>query len=136
MSESPWYAAGLKFSCQQDCGACCTDHEDYAYVYIDPDEERAMAEFLELSLRQFRRRWTTLDEGHRVLRMDGPDCPFLDGSRCSIYPVRPSQCRTFPFWTENLSSPGAWKALREFCPGIDVGEKHPLKVIRKRLDER
>jgi len=134
--DSPWYADGLQFSCQKDCGACCTDHGEYTFVYLEKDEERAIAEFLELSLAAFRKRWTTRDEGHRVLRMDGPDCPFLDGKRCTIYPVRPSQCRTFPFWEENLSSPRAWKKLREFCPGIGEGEKHPLKVIRKRLDER
>ena len=37
------------------------------------------------------------------------DCVFLkeDPERgrktCSIYPVRPLQCRTWPFWPENLA---------------------------------
>ena len=95
-----------------------------------------MAQHLGLDLATFRKRFTALDDGMRVLRMDSPDCPFLDGKRCSIYPVRPRQCRTFPFWEENLSSPGAWKKLTSFCPGIDDGEHHSLKVIREVLDER
>lgn len=136
MEETPWYADGLKFTCVDDCGGCCTDHGDYAFVYLDRATERRIAQFLGLDLATFRKRFTTLNEANRVLRVDSPDCPFLDGKRCSIYAVRPSQCRTFPFWEENLSSPEAWKKLAEFCPGIDTGEHHALRVIRDVLDER
>ena len=132
---SPWYADGLKFVCVEDCGGCCTDHGDYTFIYVDRPTERRIARFLKLDLAGFRKRFTALDEGNRVLRMDAPDCPFLDGKRCSIYPVRPTQCRTFPFWGENLRSPRAWKKLAEFCPGIDRGEHHSLRVIRDTLDE-
>ena len=27
---------------------------------------------------------------------------------CTVYPVRPLQCRTWPFWPENLSSKQSW----------------------------
>ena len=77
-----------------------------------------------------------IDDGSRVLRMDQPDCPFLEGSRCGIYPVRPVQCRTFPFWSENLSNRRSWTRLRRFCPGIDKGEKHPLLRIERARIER
>lgn len=134
--STPWYEDGLNFTCAPDCGGCCTDHGEYTFVYLAAKDERAIARFLELDRETFRQRYTTLDEGHRVLRMDSPDCPFLDKKRCSIYPVRPRQCRTFPFWEENLSSPRTWKKLAKFCPGIDSGEHHSLRVIRKVLDER
>ena len=137
MAESPpWYEDGLKFSCVPECGGCCTDHDEYSLVYLSLKTERAIAGLLKLDLKTFRERYTQLDEGHRVLRMDTPDCPFLDGKRCSIYPVRPRQCRTFPFWEENLSSSRAWKKLVKFCPGIDSGEHNSLRVIRSVLDER
>jgi len=36
------------------------------------------------------------------------DCIFLQNvtgqKQCSIYPVRPNQCRTWPFWPENLAT--------------------------------
>jgi len=130
-----WYADGLKFTCVEDCGGCCTDHGSYSFVYLDRPTERKIARFLELDLAAFRKRFTVLDEGNRALRMDTPDCPFLSGKRCKIYPVRPAQCRTFPFWEENLSSPRAWKKLAEFCPGIDTGEHQSLRVIRDMLED-
>ncbi len=133
---TPWYADGLNFTCVPDCGGCCTDHGEYSFVYLDRPTERKIARFLELDLATFRKRFTALDEGNRVLRMDTPACPFLSGKRCTIYAVRPTQCRTFPFWEENLSSPRTWKKLAQFCPGIDTGEHHSLRMIRKELEER
>lgn len=127
----PWYADGLRFSCQPDCGACCVDHGDYAYVYLEGDDHERLAEFFDLAPEEFLERYGALDDGHRILRMDGPGCPFLDGARCTVYPARPDQCRTFPFWDENLRGPGNWSRLREFCPGIDRGEHHALLAIEQ-----
>jgi Fe-S-cluster containining protein len=55
--------------------------------------------------------------------MDEPACAFLDeNNRCKIYPVRPKQCATWPFWTENLER-AAWEGpVKDCCPGIGKGE--------------
>jgi Fe-S-cluster containining protein len=71
-----------------------------------------------------------------VLNMDSPDCPFLRGTLCRVYPVRPTQCRTFPFWAENLASRASWSGLCEFCPGVGAGPRHDLPSIRRHLRER
>lgn len=136
VAQPPWYADGLCFECMPDCGACCTNHGDYAYIYLEGDDLTRLAGFLGLAADEFSARYTAEDEGQLVLRMDRPDCPFLDGRRCSVYPARPTQCRTFPFWEENLLSAENWRAVAEFCPGIGRGERHPLPVIRQRLAER
>jgi len=47
-------------------------------------------------------------------------CIFYEDG-CTIYPVRPSQCSTFPFWFENLRSPKNWRRVSRKCPGIDQG---------------
>ena len=129
-TNQPWYVDGLRFECQPDCGECCTTHGDFAYVYLDDAELRAMAKLLELDEATFREGYTELDESWTVLRMDRPACPFLDGTRCRVYDARPRQCRTFPFWGEHLTSHAAWSRLRTFCPGIDQGPKHDLLQIR------
>ena len=50
----------------------------------------------------------------------GPDnfsCIFFnhETNGCEIYPVRPEQCRTFPFWEYFKDRPDE---LKEECPGV------------------
>jgi Fe-S-cluster containining protein len=135
-TRSPWYADGLRFECQPDCGACCTNHDDHTFVYLEKGEAQRLADFLTLDLEEFLARFTELDEEDLVLRMDQPDCPFLDGSRCSVYPVRPIQCSTFPFWRENLLSSRHWRRVGRFCPGVGKGERVDLVSIRRALGSR
>jgi Fe-S-cluster containining protein len=131
-----WYAEGLRFTCRPDCGRCCSRHDDYAYLYLQDDDVAPLAAALGLDEEAFLSRFTAHDDGDLVLRMDGPACPFLDGTRCSVYRGRPTQCRTFPFWKETLRTRKTWQDLREFCPGIDEGEVHSLVTIRSRVAER
>ena len=48
---------------------------------------------------------------------DGLKCVFFDEQKkgCSIYPVRPIQCRTFPFWEHFKKN---IKEVEDECPGI------------------
>ena len=133
---TPWYADGLRFSCQPGCGECCTNHDGYAYVYLGADDIRRLSRHLRITREEFERRYTSLDEGYPILRMDEPDCPFLDGTRCTVYPARPRQCRTFPFWGENLRNRASWERLSRFCPGINRGRKHSLLTIQRQLPLR
>lgn len=139
--REPWYAPGLTFKCTQ-CGNCCSGPS--GYVWFDDDEAKRIAEFLGITEADFRRRFTrrvwgraTLDE---VKRDRGQyDCVFLrrDGegkALCSIYPVRPTQCRTWPFWPENIRSSEAWEQAANMtpCPGMQRrdGEFVPIERIR------
>lgn len=65
------------------------------------------------------------------------DCTFFDPQtrRCNIYPVRPVQCRTWPFWTSNLESPDTWKALHPECPGVGNGDFVSLDEIESRVSQ-
>ena len=134
--RSPWYAEGLRFSCQAGCGACGTRHDEYAYLYLGAEDVTALAAHLGITAEEFRVRHTTVDDGDLVLRMDGPDCPFLRGTACSVYAARPVQCRTFPFWKETLRTRAAWESLKRFCPGVGRGELHELPLIREQVARR
>lgn len=64
------------------------------------------------------------------------DCIFLsksaDGCRgCAIYSVRPNQCRTWPFWNDNLGNPNDWNFAAQKCPGISRGKLYTLEQIEK-----
>lgn len=131
----PWFAAGVRFECQPDCGACCTNHGDYSYVYLTPEDVPVLAAHLELTDAEFLDRYTDREDGLIFLKMEQPDCTFLDGTKCSVYPARPMQCRTFPFWPENFRSRRQWKRLCEFCPGVDKGPLHDRESVEHRLEE-
>jgi Fe-S-cluster containining protein len=63
------------------------------------------------------------------------DCVFYDRSAgCTIYPVRPKQCRTWPFWESNVISPEAWRRTCEVCPGSGKGELISAEEITRRLN--
>ena len=74
--KPPWYAAGLQFECKEDCGACCTNHDEYAYVYLVGDDVDRLVAHLRIDEDDFFTRYTELDDGYLVLRMDSPDCRF------------------------------------------------------------
>lgn len=73
---------------------------------------------------------TTIIE-HRVTR----DCIFLQNvegqKKCVIYPVRPNQCRTWPFWSDNLNNPNNWNMAGEKCHGINKGKVYTCEEIER-----
>ncbi|MBN2182522.1 MAG: YkgJ family cysteine cluster protein [Sedimentisphaerales bacterium] len=133
--KTPWYIAGLHFECRQ-CGGCCSGPGE-GYIWITREEIELLADFLEISVEQLRRQYlkrvglrTSIIE-HSTTK----DCIFLqkieEQKKCVIYPVRPGQCRTWPFWSENLSSAGAWNTTAQKCPGINRGKFYSFEQIKK-----
>jgi len=131
MSSNPWYSNGLRFSCTR-CGNCCRNHGAYTYVYLAPADVSAIARHLGLSQRVFLETYCKAEDGWVTLRMDSPACPFLEnGNTCGIYPVRPKQCATWPFWTENLEQVTWENDVARDCPGIGRGELHSREEIER-----
>lgn len=118
MDEIEWIKPGLKFQCT-GCGKCCTGPSGFVYI-SNPDLER-LASYLQISQWEFILNYTKRVDGMLVL-LDRPgthDCIFLKDNRCSVYEGRPTQCRTFPWWLQNLQTPDAWNRAAEHCEGIN-----------------
>src|SRR4051794_3213394 len=92
----PWYHAGLRFTCTQ-CGDCCTGEP--GFVWVNDEEIRSIAALLEITEDEMVARHTRGGPRGRTLREKANgDCVFFKaGTGCTIYTVRPRQCRTWPF---------------------------------------
>lgn len=134
----PWYQDGLRFKCT-GCGKCCTGSP--GYVWISPEETLAMAEQLKITAEEFIKKYTRLVGGRLALleRRKGNDydCIFLEGKRCNVYEARPKQCRTYPWWSENVATAKDWSEEAKRCEGIN----HPdaplisLQDIKKHIPD-
>lgn len=123
----PWYRDGLRFGCTQ-CGKCCTIE---GYVWVDQRQRQRIASHLEITLEEFNRKYVR-QVGKRYSLVErkgcGNDCVFWkDG--CQIYSVRPTQCRTFPFWPEQLDSKEDWDEGAAECPGMNRGRTYSVEEI-------
>ena len=131
MSE-PWYKDGLRFRCTQ-CGHCCTGEP--GNVWINDAELADLAAHRGESIEEMRTLYTRSTARGRSLRekLNG-DCVFYDREKgCTVYPVRPRQCRTWPFWESNVETPEAWRHTCDICPGSGQGELIPAEEITLRL---
>lgn len=120
--DGPWYSQGLKFRCTE-CGNCCTGSP--GVVWVDDDEIAAIAEYLDKPVGEIRLLFCRPVRGKVSLNeYANGDCTFFDPKtrRCTIYPARPKQCRTWPFWTSNLTSEAEWKKVQKDCPGAGCGD--------------
>jgi uncharacterized protein len=132
MNQRPWYHQGLRFQCA-GCGNCCTGAP--GYVWINKAEIDAMSDFIRVSVEVFHKRYIRLIGARKsLIELDGGDCVFFDNRRrcCQVYEVRPRQCRTWPFWSSNLSTPQTWQEIAAKCPGCNSGPIVPLKEIKSK----
>ena len=133
---------GLRFGCSM-CGACCSGPP--GYVLVSDEEVGALARRFGISTDEFLRTYTHETAAGRSLteveRGHGLDCVFLDRQTipgkaiCGVYEDRPIQCRTWPFWGENISSRAAWDRAARGCPGMNKGDPVSPQQIRILRDQ-
>jgi Fe-S-cluster containining protein len=131
MAES-WYKDGLRFQCTR-CGNCCTGAP--GYVWVNEEEVEALARIRGETVEEVMALYTRAVDGRRSLREKANgDCVFFDRREgCTVYPARPRQCRTWPFWESNVDTPQAWERTCEVCPGSGKGELISAEEITRRL---
>jgi len=104
-------------------------------VWVNDEEERAIADFLDEDPTRFAAfHVRTLDRGRSLREKANGDCVFYEaGTGCTIYSVRPRQCRTWPFWESNVQSPEAWEETCAVCPGAGQGMLVSAEEITVRM---
>lgn len=123
--------SNIRFECTA-CGHCCRFTGERKYVFVSHAEAERIVAHTGLSWEEA----TELDpKGRLSLKClpegEGMACLFLRDSRCSIYEVRPRQCRTFPFWPQHFESQEALAAVP--CEGLGRGELIPVADVLARL---
>lgn len=99
---------GLDYSrCERCPGTCCNIKGEEGYVWITEEEILRVSQYLGHAPEVIERK-----RGFSLRTYPKKGCHYLRDGKCSIYPVRPSQCRTFPFWSHLKN-----KDIRH-CPGI------------------
>ena len=138
--KNKWFVGGLHFECQQ-CGRCCSGPEE-GYIWVTKDEIALISDYLKITEKQFQSKYLK-KQGLRTTIIEKPvtrDCIFLNSDPakpgCAIYPVRPNQCRTWPFWDSNLKSPATWNQAASVCPGINRGKFYSFEEIEKRRKQK
>ena len=101
-------------------------------MYLTEHDVTRAAQFLGLTPADFEQRYIYRTRHLRRLRIPrGGLCRFLRPDGCSIHPVKPTQCRAFPFWPELVRSARGWRKTAKYCPGIGKGPLIQIETARQ-----
>jgi len=129
-----WEKEEVRFECQKDCFKCCAKP---GVVNFDKEDLEDASNYLGIPQSKFKKEFKlTRVKGYMEMAVEEDmPCPFLTFEGCAIHPVKPKQCRTFPFWKENVVTRNDWKLTAGFCPGIGEGPQISADSIRKDLKD-
>ena len=128
---------GIKFSCQSS-GNCCVSRGNHGYVYLSKDDLNKLANFFNQNKNEFKKKYCKITNGFihlKEFKKNKGNCLFLIKNRCSVYRARPIQCRTWPFWNENMNAKTWNKEIALFCPGVGKGKIYTKENILKILEK-
>ena len=131
------YKNGIRFECQGS-GKCCVSRESYGFVYLSDNDIIRFSKYLKLSIKKFKDKYCQITKGfiHLVEKTElKGKCIFLKDKKCSVYKGRPSQCRTWPFWNENMNSKVWNEDISLNCPGVGKGKIVKANKIKEFLNE-
>lgn len=99
-------------------------------MFLSEADLVALAAERGLERAEFLERHCSLHGGRLTLRSDLARCEFqgADGS-CTVYAARPEQCRSWPFWRENLVRETWEREVAPLCPGVGQGRLHDAAEI-------
>ena len=131
------YKKGIRFECQSS-GNCCVSRNSYGFVYLSYNDLKRFSKNFNISIKKFKKKYCQMTDGLIHLaekpKLNG-NCIFLRDKKCSVYISRPSQCRTWPFWNENMNAKVWNEDISINCPGVGKGQIIGINKIEKFLKE-
>lgn len=127
---------GFSWGCT-GCGGCCSGP---GAVYFTADDLEAIRLHLGSEASEWsrmRKRLVQKREQGLFVHQTDRACILLDGNnRCSVYPVRPLQCRTYPFWSSCFEDGDSFDAFQKACPGSQnvKGRRYGLRELVARVN--
>ncbi len=112
------------------------DEGEYTEVYVTQEDISEIAACLGLFPALFCKQYVKKTDGFDVLVSREGACVMLQENRCRVYSSRPRQCRTWPFWPENLKRHVWYGEVRKRCPGVGKGRKYEEEEIERILVSR
>ena len=129
MTEPPWYADGIRFECQK-CGKGCEGTPTYpSFVFVSQSVLDEMAAHISMSQPEFFFEYMRQTPWGWSLANKSGGCCMLQDNQCRVYPARPTQCRTWPFWPKNLADEDGWAHAKSRCIGIGAGRLWTFEEI-------
>ncbi len=110
----------VEFHCM-NCGNCCSID---GHVFINQEEISAISKYMAITIEEFLEKFTvSINDRIRIKGDYYNKCIFLDNNSCRIYSVRPKQCKTFPYWLENMKYDVYIEETVEYCSALKNIEK-------------
>ena len=130
------YNEGIRFECQGSSN-CCVSRGTYGFVYLSINDIKKLANYTKLNIANFLNLYCDKTNGFTHLKEKNKDgnCLFLNNTKCSVYRARPTQCKTWPFWSENMNAKTWNKEISKFCPGVGKGKLINKSEINKNIKE-
>ena len=128
------YEKGIRFKCQGS-SKCCVSRGKYGFVYLSKRDIQRLSAYKKLQEKDFIKLYCDKTDNFIHLKeiFKNGNCQFLKNKQCSVYDARPTQCRTWPFWSENLNTKIWNDEILKFCPGIGKGDIISSKDIEKEI---
>lgn len=130
LSNNAYYSflKKIDFKCQR-CSSCCRFFP--GNVFLTKEDFNKISDYLKINPKQL------LNDFCREVEKNGKfvvslkekvnyDCIFWKNG-CLIYPARPIQCITYPFWPSIIESEESWIEEAEHCKGINKKGNLSLK---------
>jgi len=115
-------------ACEECQGQCCTGES--GYIFLNNKEMLEISEFLTINVRELGAKYLFSTDGRFSIKErkigESFECLFFEKEKnaCTIYPVRPNQCRTFPFWNHFKEDTQEIRdELQQECIGVTYKEE-------------